>query len=148
MSLLPDDAQQARTSLVEAHHDKVRLLRRQVPLRMHAHAMDAARASCCAERLGKGESMANALFTAPVEQLTPEGCAKIAEALGVAPDPYRACISDPGTDARIEEDRAEFKAAGGFALPTLWIGEQELVGAQEQDSLAKALDDALAKAGS
>ena len=71
--------------ILEAHRDRVRLVRRQVPLRMHPHALDAARAACCGERLGKGDAMASALFSAPVEQLTREGCEKIAQSVGLSP---------------------------------------------------------------
>ncbi len=133
--------------LREAHRDRLRVVRRQVPLRMHPHALDAARAACCAERLGSGEAMANALFSAPVDQLTREGCETIAQAVGLALDPYRACVADPETDARIESDRAEFKAAGGFALPTLWIDGRQLVGAQPRAALDQVIAEALARAG-
>ncbi len=134
--------------LLEQHRGRVRLVRRQVPLKMHPHAMDAARAACCGEKLGKGDEMADALFTAPEEELTPEGCEKIAERLGLSVEPYRACVKDPATDASIAADKAEFQAAGGYALPTIWFGEQQVVGAQPVEALEKALDDAMAKAGS
>ena len=134
--------------ILEAHRGRVRLVRKQVPLRMHPHALDAARAACCAERLGKGEAMANALFSAPVEDLTPAGCEKIALSVGLFSDPYRACIADPKTDQRIESDRATFKAARGYALPTIWVGDRQLIGAQTGPELEGALDAALAAAGS
>lgn len=134
--------------LVEAHKERIRLVRRQVPLRSHPHALDAARASCCADELGKGDAMANALFAAPVEQLTPEGCERLAQSLSLPLDAYRACVADPATAARIEQDRAEFKSAGGYALPTIWIDELELVGAQPRDVLNHAIEAALARAGS
>jgi uncharacterized membrane protein/protein-disulfide isomerase len=130
------------------HHDRVRLVRRQVPLGMHPHAHDAARAACCGERLGKGDSMANALFSAPVDDLTPGGCERIAQSIGIALGPYRECVVDPATDARIEADRASFKEAGGFALPTIWINGEELVGAQSHETLERALASAVARAGS
>ena len=132
--------------LIEAHRDRLRLVRRQVPLKMHPHALDAARAACCGDSLGKGEAMANALFSAPVEELTPEGCERIAQSVGLLPEPYRACVADPATDRRIDDDRAEFRAARGFALPTLWIDGQELVGAQSGPALEKVIQDALARA--
>jgi predicted DsbA family dithiol-disulfide isomerase/uncharacterized membrane protein len=131
--------------MVEAHRDRIRLVRLQVPLRSHPHALDAAHAACCGERMGKGDAMADALFAAPVDQLTPEGCEKIAEKLGLPLEAYRSCISDPSIGARIEQDRAEFNAAGGYALPTLWIGEREIVGAQSNEVLENAVRDALAK---
>jgi predicted DsbA family dithiol-disulfide isomerase len=133
--------------LLEAHKDRVRVVRRQVPLRSHSHALDAARAACCAERLGKGDAMAAALFSTPVDDLTREGCEKVAQSLGVAIDPYRACVTDPKTDEQIEADRAEFKESGGYALPTIWIGERRLVGSQPREALEQALAQALARAG-
>jgi uncharacterized membrane protein/predicted DsbA family dithiol-disulfide isomerase len=134
--------------LVDAHRDRIHLVRRQVPLHSHPHALDAARAACCGERLGQGDAMASALFAAPVEDLTRQGCEKIAQGLGLSLDPYRACVADPATDMLIEADRAEFKAAGGFALPTIWVGDRQLVGAQPPEALAQAIDDALSRAGS
>jgi protein-disulfide isomerase len=134
--------------LVREHPGKVRLVRRQVPLASHPHARDAARAACCGEQLGKGDTMADALFSAPVEDLTPDGCERIAQKIGLPLSAYRACVASPAVDVRIETDRAEFKAAGGFALPTLWIDDGELVGAQTHDALATAIRHALARTGS
>ena len=54
--------------LLAERKDKVRVARKHVPLRMHAHAMEAARAACCGEKLGKGDEMAEALFTVPVAE--------------------------------------------------------------------------------
>ncbi|HEX3343436.1 MAG TPA: thioredoxin domain-containing protein, partial [Polyangiaceae bacterium] len=135
-------------AVLQAHPGKVRVVRREVPLKMHPHAMDAARSECCAEKLGKGESMANALFTAPAEELTPEGCEKIAREVGLPLEAYRACVADPATDALIAADKAEFQAAGGFALPTLWVDEVPLVGAQPEERIEEAVTAAMARAGS
>jgi predicted DsbA family dithiol-disulfide isomerase len=134
--------------LLAQHPDRLRLVRRQVPLSIHPHARDAARAACCAELFGKGDSMASALFAAPVESLTREGCEQMAESVGLPLASYRACVADPATDARIESDRVEFKSAGGYALPTIWIDGEKLVGAQPREALERAIDSALARAGS
>jgi uncharacterized membrane protein/predicted DsbA family dithiol-disulfide isomerase len=131
--------------LLEAHKAQLRVVRRQVPLHSHAHALDAARAACCGEQAGKGDAMANALFAAPVDDLTREGCEKLAESVGIVLEPYRACVADPKTDERIEADRAEFKESGGYALPTIWIGELPLVGAQPREALEEALGRGLAR---
>jgi protein-disulfide isomerase len=134
--------------VLKANEGRVRLVRRMAPLTsIHPHAMDAARAWCCADRLGKGDEMARALFTAPVEELTTEGCERIAERLGLSLDAYRACLADPATDAAIKADRAEFRAAGGQALPTLWIDRQVLVGAQTTEQLSAAIERASAPGG-
>jgi protein-disulfide isomerase len=134
--------------LLEERKDRVRVVRKQVPLRMHAHAMDAARAACCAEQLGHGDAMADALFKAPVAELTPDGCEKLASSFGMSLDAFRTCVADPATDARIKSDTEEFKAAKAHGLPTIWIGDQKIEGAQPVETLREALDDALAHAGS
>ncbi len=134
--------------LLAARRGEVHLVRRMVPLaRIHPHAMDAARAECCAERLGKADEMAEALFAAPIDELTPEGCAGMARHLGLPLEAYRACIADPATDAAIERDKAEFRAAGGVALPTIWVDGQVLIGLQTTEQLAAALDKAGARVG-
>src|SRR5262249_52821125 len=69
---------------------KVRIVRKEHPLTsMHPHAMTAARAECCAETFDRGEEMAEALYTAPPEDLTKEGCEALAVKLGIDADKWR-----------------------------------------------------------
>jgi predicted DsbA family dithiol-disulfide isomerase len=137
--------------MLESSKDHVRVVRKLVPLtRIHEHALDAARAACCADLLGKGDAMADALFRAPVEELTPEGCQKIAVALGLDAASYAACLADPKTAERLASDRQVFERAAskGDGLPLLWIGERKIMGVREASELRRALDEAIAKAGS
>lgn len=127
--------------ILEKHKDKVRVVRKHVPLRIHPHAMDAARAGCCAEALGKGEEMADALFAA--EDLTREGCEKLAEKHGLDLARFRACVEDPATQARIEKDRETFRAVKGHGLPTIWINETRFDGAQDRATLEEAIEAAI-----
>jgi predicted DsbA family dithiol-disulfide isomerase/uncharacterized membrane protein len=129
--------------LLEARKAQVRVARKHVPLRMHPHAMDAAKAGCCGEALGKGEEIADALFKAPAEALTPEGCEAIAKANGLDVDRFRACVKDPATASRIEKDREAFRAVKGHGLPTIWIDGAKLEGAQERETLEATLDAAI-----
>ena len=134
-----------------AQKDKVHLVRKMVPLtRIHPHALAAARAACCAEALGKGDAMADALFEAKVEDLTPDGCARLADSLGLPLDQYRACLASPETDARLARDRQEFDQAArkGDGLPLMWVGSHKMMGAQDEATLSRALVDALAGTGS
>ncbi|AKU94630.1 hypothetical protein AKJ09_01294 [Labilithrix luteola] len=123
--------------------DKIHLVRKQVPLRMHPHAKDAARAACCGESMGKGDEMADALFSAPTEELTPEGCEKIAQAHGLDVEKFRACVGSKETEERIEADGRTWRAVHGHGLPTLWFGTQKLEGAQDQATMRAALDEAI-----
>lgn len=128
---------------LEKRHDKVRVVRKHVPLRMHPHALDAARAGCCGEALGKGDEITDALFTTDPEALTPEGCEKIAEQAGLDMNRFRACVKDPATQARIDRDREAFRDAKGHGLPTIWIDGTKLEGEQDRESIDSALDAAI-----
>jgi protein-disulfide isomerase/uncharacterized membrane protein len=118
--------------LVTAYGARVRVVRKHVPLaHIHPHAMDAAKAACCAERMGHTDDMADALFEAPLDQLTPEGCSDIASQLGMDRAAFRACLDDPAIAARIEADRAAFKSTGAHGLPTIFVNDQRIEGAQD-----------------
>jgi len=130
------------------YQGRYRLVRKQIPLsRIHPHAMFAARAACCAEAMGKGDEMADRLISAPVEDLTDDGCTKIATQVGLDEAKFRACLSDPATQKKIESDDADFKATQGHALPTIWINDQVIEGAQGPDALRKAMDRAAGVGG-
>jgi predicted DsbA family dithiol-disulfide isomerase/uncharacterized membrane protein len=129
--------------LFEERKDKLRVARKQVPLRMHPHALDAAKAACCGEALGKGDEIADALFEAPPEELTREGCEKLAQTHGLDPAKFRACVDDPATKARIEKDVEAFHTAKGHGLPTIWVDGTKLEGAQDRETLASTLDSAI-----
>ena len=87
--------------------------------------------------------MAEALFSAPVEQLTPEGCEALAATIGLDVNAFRDCVKDPSIDARIRADGEAFRASHGHGLPTLYVGETKLEGAQERAALRSALDGAI-----
>jgi protein-disulfide isomerase len=129
--------------LLEARKDKVRLVRKNVPLRMHAHAMDAARTACCGEKLGKRDEIAEALFATPPAELTPEGCEKLATQHGLDLARFKECFTSADTDARIKADMDMFRAAQGHGLPTIYIDGTKLEGAQEPALLKSVLDGAI-----
>ena len=129
--------------LLEARKDKVRVARKMVPLRMHPHAMDAARTACCGDKLGKGEEIAEALFTAPPAELTPEGCEQLATKHGLDLARFKECFTSAETEARIKADGELFHAAKGHGLPTIYIDGAKLEGAQEPEVLKSALDNAI-----
>jgi predicted DsbA family dithiol-disulfide isomerase len=89
--------------------------------------------------------MADALFTAPVDDLTPEGCEKLAQELGLPLEGFRKCVTDPATDQRIQADRTAFEAAGGYALPTIWVNSQQLVGSQSREVIEHSVEAALVR---
>jgi predicted DsbA family dithiol-disulfide isomerase len=118
----------------------VRVVRRMVPLPVHRGAMVAAIAWCCADAQGHGDAMAEALITAPIAELTAEGCERIAAALGLDLRRYRADAASAGVRARIQADLAAARAAGIRGLPTVWVGDHVFQGAEASvDELVAAL---------
>src|SRR5262249_61195791 len=97
---------QARLTTAIAHlQSPVRVVRKMLPLSMHPHAMPAALAYCCADAQGKGDAMAEALFAAPADQLTPDGCEQLAAGVGCDLDRYRRDL--PAARARVAAEVAE-----------------------------------------
>jgi protein-disulfide isomerase len=130
--------------IVAENGAKIRIVRKHVPLtRSHLHAMDAARVSVCADALGHGDTVADALYRAPPPTLTRDGAIAIAVATGLDATAVRACVEDPSTDARIAGDTESFfVGAEGDGVPTVWIDDRVFVGVAG----ASALRDAIARA--
>jgi protein-disulfide isomerase/uncharacterized membrane protein len=126
----------AMTQLLGEYADRVHFVRLNMPLSMHPDARTAARAYCCAENQGHGQAMADALFSA--ESLSSESCEKIAKSVGVPIDAYRSCVHDAATDAHIDDQMRQVRAAGLAGLPTVWIGSEVIVGLQSEDTLSAA----------
>ncbi|MDX2087684.1 MAG: vitamin K epoxide reductase family protein [Kofleriaceae bacterium] len=114
----------------------VAVVRKMLPLPRHAHALPAALAYCCAEAQGKGDAMAHALFTAPPETLTPEGCEQLAVSIGCDRAQYRRDL--PLAVGRVACESIDARAAGVTSLPTIFIGGEKIVGA------AKSTDELVA----
>ncbi len=137
--------------LLAAQKDKFRVVRKLVPLtRIHPHALAAAKAACCAEALGKGDAMADALFRTSAGDLTLDGCARVAESLGLPADKFRACLDSPETMARLARDRRDFDqtAVKGDGLPMMWVGAHKMMGAQDDATVSRVLSEAVAGEGS
>lgn len=125
---------------------RVRVVRKMTPLAQHPGAMPAAIAWCCAEQQGRGDEMADALFSAPTEDLTQEGCARMAECIGLDMERYRRALEDPDTHARVAADLADASAAGVRKLPTIFVGSERITGASKSPAELAALLDEAARA--
>jgi predicted DsbA family dithiol-disulfide isomerase len=134
----------ALAPLVEARHGRVRVVHRHVPLERHPDARTAARAAVCVELLAPplADDYAHALFE--TNDLSEAGVEALATERGIDANRFRRCVSDPTTDARLEQDLAMFEAVRGDGVPLLYVGRARLDGAQSSASLAAALDDAAA----
>ena len=130
--------------VLAAHPGRARIVRKQVPLvAIHPHALAAARASVCADAQGQGDRMADALIAAPPIELAPDAIAQRGSELGLDPAALAACMDSPVTTRRIETDTVSFDAIGGGGVPLLFIGDQRIDGAEDEDVLAAAFERAL-----
>jgi protein-disulfide isomerase/uncharacterized membrane protein len=114
--------------------------RQMMPLPRHPHAMPAALAYCCAQMQGqdKAEALAELLFTAQEDTMTPEGCEDLAVKAGCDRDRYRHDL--PLAVARVASESIEARAAGVKSLPTVFIGGEQFVGAASStDDLVAAI---------
>ncbi len=130
----------------ESYGDKIRIIRKQLPLTgLHEHAMDAALAACCAEEVGAGDAMADALFRAPPSELTPEGCERIARSVAIDLEAYRACMASDRPRKRVEADLAEARAAGlAQSVPQFFVGGKLFKGVARPEVIRAAIDAELA----
>src|SRR5262249_38487540 len=119
----------------------VRVVRKHNPLvTLHKNAMDAARAACCGEEQGKADEMAEALFSAPPDDIDADGCEKLAANLGLDMARYRECIASKRPDERIAADLRDAESAGiAGVAPVFWVGEQKFEGARPASIIRQAL---------
>ncbi len=138
-------AQYAELKSVLSHYDdQVHVVLKNVPLPQHEHALDAARAFCCAEESGAARTMADRLFAA--EGLTPADCEEIAASLGLNREAFRSCVRSQRVEERLKADQAAASTVGIRGLPTFWIGHERFEGVHQSNVLKSSIERALRRA--
>ena len=131
---------------------KVRLAFVNFPINSHQNAIPAAEYAMCAAAQDKFWQMHDALFAAQEKwaALPEPGPAleQVAASVGVDVTALRSCVSAHKMRPLIEADHEKASRAGVRATPSFFIGNQLLEGVQPAAELRKALDAALAGAGS
>ena len=113
---------------LEAAGNKIRLTRMMVPLAFHKGSDPAARAYLCAPE-GRRDAMADRLYRVAPESLTKDGVVGIAGDLGLDKEPFLRCFDDKATTSRIEADVAVYHALGLEGLPSSYIEDKLIMGA-------------------
>lgn len=112
----------------------VAVLYRHYPLKGHAHAADAARASDCAARQGRFAAYHDALFAAQ-DSIGVVPWTRFAVAAAVADTvAFARCTAERG-GGQLARDSADARRLGVRGTPTIVIGGTRLVGAVESDTL-------------
>lgn len=126
--------------MLDEHAGKYRLVRKQVPLARHPHALQSAKAAICAENMGKGDVYAELLIEMPEDDMIDFGLQKLARQVGIRDDAaFAACMKSPETEARIKADRADYDACKGHGLPMIYIGPEQLFGLVKPEEVRAAL---------
>ncbi len=85
---------------------------------MHEKACEYARAAICAESMGKGDEMEDALFGLQKQK---EPLDAVVKRLGLDPARFGACLASPQTKDRLASDVAEGQRVGIRATPTFFF---------------------------
>lgn len=125
-------------ALLAEHGDRVNFTRLHAPLPMHPNARAAARAAVCAEKLGKGEPMADELFALP--KLSSKSMRQAALDVGLDGAAFDACLLDPKAEARVAYDFSVLERTGLRGLPTTYVGAQRILGAQPDEVFRDAIE--------
>lgn len=107
--------------------DRVALVREMMPLSGHPGAKPAALAYRCAPEAQR-EAMADALYTAPEDQLTRAGTVAIAGRLHLEAPAFERCLDAPATQERLAADMALFDEINAAALPYTYVGPRVVAG--------------------
>jgi protein-disulfide isomerase len=130
--------------VMKNYDGKVRLVYRQFPLSIHAHAQKAAEASLCALDQGKFWEMYHSLFKHH-EALEVEQIKGYAKELGLDAAKFDKCLDSGEKQAAVQSDQSAGEAVGVSATPTFFINGEELEGAQPYEEFQQTIDAALAE---
>ncbi len=137
----------------EKYHDRVRFVMKHFPMNIkcnramggfdkHAVACEASYAAHCAGLQGKFWEMHDLLYENQ-PSLTVESLGKYAEQLGLDMTAFRACESDAGTRARIDDDIESGLFAGIYGTPRTYINNRLVPGSAHAAILEYYIDKAL-----
>jgi uncharacterized membrane protein/predicted DsbA family dithiol-disulfide isomerase len=125
--------------VVKEYGQRVNFVRLDLPLESHPDARGAAKAHLCAEAERAGDRMADVLFEA--EDLSEPGLVASARTLGLDVKRFEACLAAPATEARLRGVESILRDSGMLqGLPTTFVGNVMLVGAQDEVALRDAFD--------
>ncbi|RYE90587.1 MAG: hypothetical protein EOO75_09975 [Myxococcales bacterium] len=120
---------------------RVNLVRRTLPLPMHPHARDASRAWLCAVEQGKGDAMADHLFSG---DLTTAAIDEHAQQSALDLDAFHRCLQGTAIDDTLASHIALVRGADFKGLPAVWVNERLLLGASDESVYIEALRQAAA----
>ena len=129
----------------QAFPEKVRIVFKNFPLRMHRFAVQAALAALAAEDQGQFWPFHDRLFK-NYNQLNAQKVEEIRQELNLDAERFKAKMQDPTLQGLIRKDLEEGNTAGVGGTPTVFINGKPYRGARSLEGFSKAIDAELAKA--
>lgn len=111
-----------------ANAGRVHLERKMMPLSGHPGAEPAALVYLCTPEPLR-EAVADKLYTATTDKLTPEGTIILAASAGADAAELSLCVKSPETRAKLDADKKLFESLGGHGLPFTFVGKRVVSGA-------------------
>lgn len=105
-------------------------------------AANAAIAVRCAVDQGRGELFRNKVFQAVrANKLNGENLVSLAEELGLKIDDFKGCLTNPEKKERMEKLSAQASDFSVYGAPTVFVGEEMIVGARPYNSFTDSNGD-------
>jgi protein-disulfide isomerase len=128
----------------QTYGDKVRVVFKHLPLRIHPDAPAAHAAAESAHRQGKFWEMHDKIF-ANQRELKPEKFREYAQQSGLDLAKYDKDVASPDVKKKIDSDSQEADKLGVSGTPAFFINGRYLSGAQPFEAFKKMIDEELAK---
>jgi protein-disulfide isomerase len=126
----------------EAYGDKVQIVFKHLPLRMHTNAPGAHAAAEAAHRQGKFWEMHDKIF-ANQRELNDAKYIEYAGELDLDVEQFKRDLNDPGVKGKVAADAAEASSLGVTGTPGFFINGRFLSGARPFDSFKVIIDEEL-----
>lgn len=130
--------------IVKEYPNDVRHVFFHLPLAFHNNAKGAAKASICADKQNKFWEFRDVAFENQ-QAIDPATLRGHAEKIGLDLTKYDACLNDPATDKKIEDDLAYAASVGARGTPTSFVNGVLFSGARPYEELKKIVDQKLGK---
>ncbi len=127
----------------QAFPEKVRIVFKNFPLRMHRFAIQAALAALAAQEQGKFWPFQDRLFQ-NYNQLNPQKIEEIRKELGLDAERFNASMNAPAHKDLIRRDLQEGNAAGVNGTPTVFINGKQYRGQRSLEGFREAIEAVLA----
>ncbi len=131
--------------IMKAYDGKVRLVWRHFPLPMHAGAERTHIASVCAAEQNKFWPYHDKVFENQRQLSQPDILNRLAQETGLDMKAFQACVTNPASQAQVQQDVAQGRTLGVQGTPTFFINGNWFVGAQPYEAFDKAIQEALKK---